>query len=249
MVYLEQEGEYFASIFQSVARQKEENEEREQIKKMLDLLDELETQEPKQQMVPMHPQMMYPMQPMQPMHPQMMYPYYYHMVPQQPIQPKPVQNVEFYKVITEDGDILETDTASLKAIDRNKVHTIDDLPKENEWDAIFGPPSEEEPLINVQAGRRLKDGEKFFTARVRGEPMYAQWNGISFASLLTFLILGVALIVLFTRLNRLSSAVPPSYQAAPPKNIMTEMDIQRFIFQQVDKRMSEKYNLNASHFQ
>lgn len=243
MVHFEQEGEDFASIFQSVARQKEENEEREKIKKMLDLLDELESQD-KQQVVPVQP-MPYQMP---------MYPYYYPMIPQHtaPQLQAPKQRVEFYKVITEDGDIVDTDKMSEKIVNRKKVHTIDDIPKESEWEAIFGTPPEEEPLVDVQAGRRLKDGEKFYTARLRGEPMYAQWSGISFVALLTFLVFGIALIVLFTRLNKLANSKPVvSHVQHTPlyKNRFSDTDIQRYIFEQVDKRMNEKYNLNASHFQ
>lgn len=239
MVQFEQEGEYFASIFPSVARQKEDEEERQQIKKMLDLLDELESQESTQSQPYPLPPYYYPM-----MHP-MMYPMAPQMVPQGHGRPR----VEFYKVITEDGDIVDTEDGKHRVpVNRNKVHTLDDIPKENEWEAIFGTPREEPPVVDVKAGRRVKDGEKFYTAKINGESVYAEWGGIPFLALVSFIFVGIALIVFFTRLNRPSYSRHTYHPQAPAKPYIADVDIQRYIFEQVDKRMSERYNLKPVDF-
>lgn len=254
MVFFETAGENdFASIFESVALEKQEHSEREQIESMLKILDDIESETRSEHVIAQPgappPQLMYPV-----VHP-MGYPAAYPMgVPMMPPigqQPPPPQQqrIEYYKVITDDGDIVDTNDNSTLVVNRSKVHTLDDLPKQSDWDLIMGPQPEEEPIVDVKAGLRVRDGEKFYTARLVGEPSYAEWRSVSFFSLALFLCIGIAAIVFLTRLNRYTSPTVTTKQSMVPPSPLKNKAFQQYINEYVDKRLQERYNLMPSHFQ
>lgn len=56
------------------------------------------------------------------------------------------------------GDIIRNEHKSGR--DRGKVMTVDDLPKESEYEMLFGKPEAVEPQLIVETGRRLVDGKE-----------------------------------------------------------------------------------------
>ena len=257
MVFFETAGENdFASIFESVALEKQEDSEREKIESMLRILDDIESEVKTEHVIaqPGAPprQLMYPV--VHPMGYPAAYPMGVPMMPPMGQQPPPPQQqrIEYYKVITDDGNIVDTNNNGTLVVDRNKVHTLDDLPKESDWDLIMGPQPIEEPLVDISAGLRVRDGEKIYTARMVGGPSYAEWKGVSFFSLAMFLCVGIAVIVLLTRLNRYSKShtVTRSAPVAPTHEpSLKNRDFQEYVNKYVDKRLRERYNLVPSHFQ
>lgn len=221
MVYFDIEGDNdFASIFQSVAREKEEADERKRIEEMIEILDQI-SQETEMELE------------------------------EQEDRPrkKRGRRVEHYKVINEDGDIQTIDEEfGKKPVNRKKVHTLDDLPRESEWEQIFGPQPEEPPLVDIQVGRRLRDGEKFYTATMPGSTAFAEWKGISFGSLLLLLFFGLALIVIFTRVGRVIHHKQRKGSKDKMESQLEKADFQRIIYAHVDRRMYEKYTLSANDF-
>lgn len=132
----------FASVWSSVAQQKREDEERKQTELFLRILDELE------QKTQVKGQAKGQVKGLQP--------------------PK-----EYLRVsITDDGLPEKNALASRKERQARddkvkRVHTIKDLPQD---DFFFGTPlieeEEEEPALSIEPGRRLKDGQVSYHARL-----------------------------------------------------------------------------------
>lgn len=85
--------------------------------------------------------------------------------------------------------------------ERGKVHTLDDLPRESEFEMLFGsdPLPPPEPAIKVETGIRLHDGKPVHRAVFPGwttgpglEDMQVFWSGMSFESIV-FLIMVLSL--------------------------------------------------------
>lgn len=172
----------FRSIFQSVREEYQERQERREAERLLKMLDELETRARQQQA-------------------QL----------QQQMQgggggaPSRVERLR----ISARGDIEDDDApaargskkasagASKAKHERGKVHTLDDLPRESEFEMIFGPPPDPFPdpsSFRVETGMRLRDGKPVHRAVVPAlEDMQVFWSGLSFEA-----IVFIAMIVFFT---------------------------------------------------
>lgn len=59
------------------------------------------------------------------------------------------------------GDIIRDEEDKKRAERRNKVMTVDQLPKESEYEMLFGKPQPIEPQFKVETGRRLQDGKEY----------------------------------------------------------------------------------------
>jgi hypothetical protein len=129
----------FSSIFASEAERVRENEERLQAQRFLEILDEMEKSQNTDGLVN-H-------------------------------RRGPGLRKEFMRVsITDDDDAINKKEKEKKNNKPDKkVHTIDDLPVDD-FDFIFGaPPSvPEPPSLNIEAGRRLKDGAIQYSASFPG---------------------------------------------------------------------------------
>lgn len=118
-----------------------------------------------------------------------------------PLPPQPERHV----AIDSEGRIRRSEDPP-----RKKVSTLDDLPRESEWEAIFGKEKEPEPLIEVKEGMRLKDKKKVYLAKINSdhESSTVSWSGPSFDSLMGLLgIVGLLLLIIafiqsITRRNR-----------------------------------------------
>lgn len=186
MVFFESFGDNdFASIFHSVAEERREAQEREQAETLLRLLDELENRKhdedpsccgaaaKKKQ--------------------------------KEGSSSSPASRCEHYVAITGEGDIVDTnepETFQGKRLDRKKVYGLEDLPRETEWEMLFGPQPDPEPPIRVKTEVRLKDGKKFYRAVIPGETGYFQWSGVSIELLLLLACIGLIAFVIIMRSRR-----------------------------------------------
>ena len=95
--------------------------------------------------------------------------------------------------ISENGDIIHD--SNTKKIEK-KVHGIEDLPKDKDFDFIFQQEEEDEPSIVSSSGRRLKDGKTVHSAYLNGlEEFTVSWTGISLDSFI--LIIGFITLILY----------------------------------------------------
>ena len=67
----------------------------------------------------------------------------------------PTHSKTEYLRINETGDIIRDEEKDPK----KKVMQVDDLPKETFEEMMFGKEKEENPIVKVENGRRLKDGK------------------------------------------------------------------------------------------
>lgn len=166
----------FRSIFGSVREEYEEIQERREAERMLRLLDELEQR--KLDSMRQHGMAEYD------------------------DRPRHSHRVEHLR-ISASGDIEDDDAAAFapaalgpnakKGLKREagKVHTLDDLPRESEFEMLFGPePAPPEPPIKVETGLRLHDGKPVHRAVFPGwsmgpglDDMQVFWSGMSFESI------------------------------------------------------------------
>lgn len=72
----------------------------------------------------------------------------------------PEGRVEYLR-IGPSGDIIRDEEDERRAERRNKVMTVDELPKESEYEMLFGKPQPIEPQFKVETGRRLQDGKEY----------------------------------------------------------------------------------------
>lgn len=95
---------------------------------------------------------------------------------------------------------------SAPRVDRKKVHTIDDLPKESLYDSLFSGHEDLDDAMKVESGRRLHDGKLFHHAYVndpvKGKLSIIEWTGFSYEMLVI-----IGAIVLFTGMLLVRSLV------------------------------------------
>lgn len=183
----------FRSIFQSMREEHDELQERREAERMLRILDELEHRKLESQT---HAQDERPPS-------------------QQSAYGGRRGRVEHLRISSR-GDIEDDDVATGSAgdkkgglggqgrklgADRGKVHTLDDLPRESEFDLLFGsdPLPPPEPAIKVETGIRLHDGKPVHRAVFPGwsagpglDDMQVFWSGMSFESIM-FLVMVLSL--------------------------------------------------------
>jgi hypothetical protein len=91
--------------------------------------------------------------------------------------------VEYLRV-DGNGDIVDKDDKEK----RRKIMTVDELPKESEYEMLFGKPAETEPQVKVETGRRLHDGKTFQKITLPGfEEFNFDLTGIRFETLVLIL--------------------------------------------------------------
>ena len=98
--------------------------------------------------------------------------------------------------IAENGDIIRDD--NLEKLEKKRVMGVDDLPKESLDEMLFGKQKEEEPVLKIQNGRRLKDGKQI--QRVNFDEFELTLGSIRFE---TVLLVGLFLLFAFFFLRRL----------------------------------------------
>lgn len=97
--------------------------------------------------------------------------------------------VEFMRV-GHRGDIIRDDPPA----EKRAVMQLHDLPRESEFDLLFGAPRPLEPQLKVETGLRLRDGKEFQTLMLTDPKMpLVSWSGVRYEVLLVLLAVGLLL--------------------------------------------------------
>lgn len=108
--------------------------------------------------------------------------------------PKPRGGVEYLRVAP-NGDVIHDKVDEEK---RHRVMTVDQLPKESEYEMLFGKPPED-PQLKVETGMRLRDGKP--SQRVKLDELLL-FNLPSFLRFEHFMVLAASLFLVFVLLRR-----------------------------------------------
>lgn len=144
---------------------------------------------------------------------------------------------ERFRAIDSDGRIFNNDPSP--SVNRNKVHTLDDLPKETLTDALFGPPEVVEPPVRLEAGLRLKDKKKVYTVSLpEDRSMSLSWSGINPGVMTAVFLLLCLAFLCATRagLRSLRGGVSRRYKSS---KMHTEREITLRVNQEMQRQMQE----------
>lgn len=109
-------------------------------------------------------------------------------------------HVEYLRVAS-NGDVIHD--APVDEAKRGRVMTVDQLPKESEYEMLFGKPQEIEPQLKVETGMRLKDGKQFQNIKFEDISLFSMGPGIKFETVMLILSVIFFIVVLFAKFNRI----------------------------------------------
>jgi hypothetical protein len=145
--------------------------------------------------------------------------------------------------IDSNGDIADDHR---RGVDRKKVHTLDDLPKESLYESLF--PEQEPDAVKVESGRRLRDGKIFHHAYyddpVNGKSSLLEWTGLSFDALVLLGAFALFVLMLLVRLLLGWLFAPrrylpaSSYYVPASSHGFTEVDIEHLVQKSLEKRLA-----------
>lgn len=157
--------------------------------------------------------------------------------------------VEYLRV-DGNGDIVDREDKEK----RKQIMTVDQLPKESEYELLFGKQQELEPQVKVETGRRLKDGKIFQKISLPGfEEFNFDLTGIRFETLLLifstlfFLFMILIKIVKFFKRNQRQNQTIVYTNAKPLEqlksyNNKTEFEMEAEIERRVQQRLIARIN-------
>jgi hypothetical protein len=120
--------------------------------------------------------------------------------------PRGAPRVEHLR-ITARGDIVDDEPPPRggRRAFHNKVHTMDDLPRESEYEQLFGkPPPPPEAQMRVQSGMRLSDGKPTHHVSFPGiEEFVLAWSGSAPEALLLALAVLILVVLIAGRIAHL----------------------------------------------
>lgn len=162
---------------------------------------------------------------------------------------KKAPEIEYLRV-DGNGDIVDREDKEK----RKKIMTVDELPKESEYELLFGKQQEVEPQVKVETGRRLKDGKTFQKISLPGfEEFNFDLTGIRFETLLLifstlfFLFMILIKIVKFFKRNQRQNQTIVYTNAKPLEqlksyNNKTEFEMEAEIERRVQQRLIARIN-------
>lgn len=157
--------------------------------------------------------------------------------------------VEYLRV-NGNGDIVDRENKEK----RKHIMTVDELPKESEYELLFGKQEETEPQVKVETGRRLKDGKTFQKISIPGfEEFNFDLTGIRFETLLLifstlfFLFMILIKIVKFFKRNQRQNQTIVYTNTKPLEqlksyNNKTEFEMETEIERRVQQRLLARIN-------
>lgn len=157
-------------------------------------------------------------------------------------QQTPPMRVEYMRVGAL-GDIErdESEEEVLRTTKRKpgRVATLDDLPKESEFEMLFGKQPEPEPQLKVETGMRLKDGKVYHTAIFPTlENMSIDWSGISFDVLMLILAFVFFTVVVLTKIFKRARISRQRQQAIRAERERIDRSIEQRIELEVARRLA-----------
>mgnify|MGYP003973355221 CR=1 FL=1 len=157
--------------------------------------------------------------------------------------------VEYLRV-NGNGDIVDRENKEK----RKHIMTVDELPKESEYELLFGKQEDVEPQVKVETGRRLKDGKTFQKISIPGfEEFNFDLTGIRFETLLLifstlfFLFMILIKIVKFFKRNQRQNQTIVYTNTKPLEqlksyNNKTEFEMETEIERRVQQRLLARIN-------
>jgi hypothetical protein len=157
--------------------------------------------------------------------------------------------VEYLRV-NGNGDIVDRENKEK----RKHIMTVDELPKESEYELLFGKQENIEPQVKVETGRRLKDGKTFQKISIPGfEEFNFDLTGIRFETLLLifstlfFLFMILIKIVKFFKRNQRQNQTIVYTNTKPLEqlksyNNKTEFEMETEIERRVQQRLLARIN-------
>lgn len=140
------------------------------------------------------------------------------------------QRKKEYLRIAENGDIVRDDEE--KSDKKKIIMGIDDLPKETLDEMLFGKPKEEQPMVKVETGRRLKDGR--ISQRVNIDDFEFSLNTIKFETLLLIAAFVFFVFMIFRRFFAKRKSEHEYHERHKEDNI----DLDRLIEKKVNERLT-----------
>ncbi len=162
---------------------------------------------------------------------------------------KKAPEIEYLRV-DGNGDIVDKEDKEK----RKKIMTVDELPKESEYELLFGKQPEVEPQLKVETGRRLSDGKTFQKISIPGfEEFNFDLTGIRFETLLLifstlfFLFMILLKIVKFFKRNQRQNQTIVYTNTKPLEqlksyNNKTEFEMEAEIERRVQQRLLARIN-------
>ena len=162
---------------------------------------------------------------------------------------KKAPEIEYLRV-DGNGDIVDREDKEK----RKQIMTVDQLPKESEYELLFGKQQELEPQVKVETGRRLKDGKTFQKISIPGfEEFNFDLTGIRFETLLLifstlfFLFMILIKIVKFFKRNQRQNQTIVYTNTKPLEqlksyNNKTEFEMETEIERRVQQRLLARIN-------
>lgn len=149
------------------------------------------------------------------------------------------QRVEHYIVVDAKGNIInETDAKGRDALVK-KTHTMSDLPKESEFEMIFGKQPEPKEMFEVKTDLRLKDGKEYHRLQFPdSSDVLFQWHGLRFelvVIIISFVGLCLYTFLKFREFRRKMRRKPVKYNDEIPK----ADQIQRLIRETIRQELAE----------
>lgn len=196
----------FASIFASVAQEKRELAERKQTEMMLRVLDEMDaksaTQSKRREMQQGH-------ETGRSVEEDEEFQEFLAFKRARMQQARRVQrHKEFMRGTDEEDEMMAkhrkqvAQDKAARAEKVRKIHTLDDLPNDD-FEFFFGggPPVDPVPELRIEEGRRLKDGERFYTATLPGWFEHVDL-GVWMFRIEVLIVLGLLLVLLGAYIGR-----------------------------------------------
>lgn len=149
-----------------------------------------------------------------------------------------------YLRVAPNGDVIHD-----KKIDddkRNRVMTVDQLPKESEYEMLFGKPPEIEPQLKVETGMRLKDGKPFQNIKFEDISLFSLGPGVRFETLMVICAALFFVFVLVLKYVRLRQARKQRERHMESQQRMHNERMQQNnmnIEQEVERRVRERLSV------
>lgn len=155
------------------------------------------------------------------------------------LEGKQEPRIEYLRVAP-NGDVIHDKVDHEK---RNRVMTVDQLPKESEYEMLFGKPPELEPQLKVETGMRLKDGKAFQNIKFEDISLFSMGPGLRFETLMVICAILFFLFVLGLKWARIRQERRRRERYTESRERMHQQRIEQTnmnIEQEIERRVRER---------
>lgn len=159
------------------------------------------------------------------------------------------ERIEHYIVVDPRGNIINEISAEERRNLVKKTHTMADLPKETEFEMIFGKQPEPKDMFEVKTDLRLKDGKEFHRLQLQDVPgTLFQWHGIRFEVIMMLAsIIGLCLFA-YMKFRKISSMLrsrrKQTHSHPKHSNETDKEELQRIIRQTIRQELAMEESMD-----